>query len=104
MDIISDVFFVFFGMDWLFDGCMLVIECFEGKFSLFDFIIGVVEEICNLLLVYWWKYVGMMDVLVYFDYEENGWIYLVYIVGWVDSVMIIVIDRVKLNGSCLEDW
>ena len=94
-----------FGMDWLPGGTAIITE--RGRkdtsISVLDPATGKITRLCNVPSTYTSSDAGMLDIKVHPDYAENGWIYFAYCILKGDSTSTLVVDRARIDGSCIRD-
>lgn len=90
------------GMTWLPDGRMLVVER-AGEMLIFENDKFTGDKVSGLPQVREINQAGLLDVTLHPDYASNGWIYLAYSRTQGDGE-VLVIGRGKLSGTNFTDY
>ncbi|UJP66534.1 PQQ-dependent sugar dehydrogenase [Mongoliitalea daihaiensis] len=90
------------GMTWLPDGKMLVVER-AGEMLIFENDVFTGNKVSGLPAVREINQAGLLDVTLHPDYASNGWIYLAYARTQGDGE-VLVIGRGKLSGTNFTDY
>jgi aldose sugar dehydrogenase len=90
------------GMTWLPDGKMLVVER-AGEMLIFENDAFTGNKVSGLPAVREINQAGLLDVALHPDYASNGWIYLAYSRTQGDGE-VLVIGRGKLSGTNFTDY
>lgn len=88
------------GMTWLPDGRMLVVER-KGEILVFKDDKFTGEKLTGVPEVHELNQAGLLDITIHPDYASNGWIYLAYARPEGEGD-VLVISRAKLNGNSMH--
>lgn len=90
-------------MDWLPDGRALISDRRAGKLYLLASEDSTRTLICNAPQAFTYLDSGMREVLVPPTFSDEGWIYLSYDSVQPDSTSTLIVERAKLQDSCLTE-
>jgi glucose/arabinose dehydrogenase len=89
------------GMTWLPDGTLLVVER-KGEILVFKDDKFTGNKLTGVPTVSEVNQAGLLDIVAHPDYDSNGWLYLAY-ARKASKGEVLVISRAKLSGNSLTD-